>query len=62
VRGFATANEAAENAALWIKLRVHVDSLTDEQLVEYLAKPDCDDFVRGLLLEEQAHRAAKVGA
>jgi len=50
LNGFATPGEAAENAALWIKLRVTLDALTPEQVAEYLGKPDCPDFLRELLL------------
>jgi len=49
MNGFATPGEAAENAALWIKIRVTLDALTPEQVEEYLGKPDCPDFLREML-------------
>jgi len=49
MNGFATPGEAAENAALWIKISVTLDALTPEQVEEYLGKPDCPDFLREML-------------
>lgn len=61
MRGFATANEALENAMLRIKLAVFVEALSLEQLSEYVMKVDCPEGLRHVL-EDELKKRRKVGA